>query len=438
MTKYTCRLVVAALCTLLSLPALAQAPSEPPSESLLADAATYAELFGVDIDEAVQRLRLQAAAGELSGELREDERGNFAGLWIEHRPSFLVVARFVDPAAARPGLEARLAESSLAGLVELRPAVRSLFRLEELLRVTQRALRAVDLPVDLAIDVQGNRVEVRTEDERRLRGALAAARLDLARGVEIVPVDQLPRPETTVIGGVAASTCTWGFTVGKSNGDVGISTAGHCYNTQAYAGVNLPFRAEDREGNQDVQWHSACDIFDVSNQFDSGIGIRSVVGTRGRAQQAIGSLVCKNGMTTGRTCGEIARKDYAPSWVTNPQPTFIYVDGDRVGVNLSEGGDSGGPWFVEDYAYGIHSGGGGNDAIYMAINYISSLGVSVLTHDPPADCKICGDGVCETGEESCLIDCDDPSECGNGICESGEPETCGIDCGCAPCIVCPC
>lgn len=436
MSKCLSRFLAAALCALVSLPAFAQEAAEPPGEALLADAATYAGLFGVDLDEAVRRLQLQDEAGRLSAVLREEEAGSFAGLWIEHQPSWIVIARFRNPAAARPGLEERVAGTRLAGLVELRSAARSLAQLEDLLAATRRSTRALDVPVDLSIDVRNNRVEARTEDAPRLRAALAAARVDLPRDVAVVEVDELPRPEATMVGGQPASTCTWAFTVRRSNGDVGISTAAHCGNTQAYSGTNLPFRAQDQQGNQDVQWHSACDLFDVSNQFQTGIGLRSCTATRSRDQQAIGSLVCKNGMTTGYTCGIIQSKSYAPHWVTSAQATFIYVDGDQVGTNLSEGGDSGGPWFVEQYAYGVHSGGGGNDAIYMPINYISSLGVSVLTFDPPANCVICGDGVCETGE-SCSADCS-TTICGDGICDPGE--SCFSDCGsgCEPCIICPC
>ena len=136
-----------------------------------------------------------------------------------------------------------------------------------------------------------------------------------------------------------------------------------------------------------MQWHSACGIHDVDNRIETGSGLRTITATRHRNNQAIGGLVCKYGMTTGGTCGEIDYKTYAPSWVTSAASTFIYVDGDGLGVNLSEGGDSGGPWYLEYFAYGIHSGGGGNDSIYMPINYISSIGVSVLTYDPGPGCN---------------------------------------------------
>ena len=50
----------------------------------------------------------------------------------------------------------------------------------------------------------------------------------------------------------------------------------------------------------------------------------------------------------------------------------------------SEPGDSGGPWYSGSTAYGIMSGHfpGNFDAIYMAIDYSSALGVSVLTSTP--------------------------------------------------------
>jgi hypothetical protein len=72
----------------------------------------------------------------------------------------------------------------------------------------------------------------------------------------------------------------------------------------------------------------------------------------------------------------------SPAYVTSPASTFIRVNNDQGYSDLASPGDSGGPWFLVGTAYGINSGEPGsdlNDAIYMAINYVSSLGVSVLT-----------------------------------------------------------
>ena len=103
----------------------------------------------------------------------------------------------------------------------------------------------------------------------------------------------------------------------------------------------------------------------------------------GRNDQAIGGYVCKYGKTTHYTCGYISDKDYQPSYVPNASATFIRVDNTAGYDDLSSGGDSGGPWFLVYDAYGVHSGSPGadkNDAIYMAVNYISpGIGVSVMT-----------------------------------------------------------
>lgn len=414
-----------AVCLSLTLSSAAQGAAGPPSPALLADAEAYAQSFDVSVEEGVRRLRLQSEAGLLDAALREADPQGFAGLWVEHWPAFRVTAAFRNPTAARPRVDELVRGTGLAGLVELRRGEQSLARLEELFEIAHRRVQRAGFKADLAIDVHANSVKVFTVDAPGLQRALAAARAELPAHVVVEQVPALSEPVTTVIGGYPASGCTWGFTVQRWNGDVGILTAAHCGNTQAYAGVNLPFRGEDQQGNQDVQWHSACDIFDVSNLFESGIGLRSCIGTRTRDQQAVGSLVYKYGTTTGRTWSQIQYKTYSVWWVTSSASTFIYTDGDPFPYDFSEPGDSGSPVFVEDLAYGILIGHvtTNKDGIYMPINYISSLGVSVLTYDPPANCVICGDGACESGE-SCVVDC---GGCGDGFCDWGED--CPLDCG---------
>ena len=90
----------------------------------------------------------------------------------------------------------------------------------------------------------------------------------------------------------------------------------------------------------------------------------------------VGDPVCKYGRTTGYTCGTIESKTYDPDGSeTQFAATFIYVDGGD--VNLSEPGDSGGPWFYGTSAYGIHHGGLGNDSVFMAQNYMRVLDIRV-------------------------------------------------------------
>lgn len=96
----------------------------------------------------------------------------------------------------------------------------------------------------------------------------------------------------------------------------------------------------------------------------------------------IGDFVCKYGITTGYTCGYISSKNYLGIGLYPPAYyTFIRVNNTGGFSDLSSGGDSGGPWFFSSTALGIHHGAPGddpNDAVYMAINYVDGLGVSVV------------------------------------------------------------
>lgn len=377
-------LCAVALSLLTTIPLMGQ-PSAPGgiSEALLQDATSYADQYGVGLDEAVRRLRLQNEIGTLDATLSQEEKSTFAGLWIEHEPEYRVIVRFTNPASEQR-LQARLARTSLAGLVELRRAAVSLVQLEERRNIARQHARQLRFPVDSDINVFENRAEIYSDRPQALRAALAAASANLPDHVEIIAVSGLAEP-TVLIGGETGNSCTGGFTVRGYNGEVGISTAAHCPNNQYYQGVGLYFRSEDQQGNQDVQWSSSCKILDVSNEFITGIGNRACTGTRTRDQQAIGAYVCKWGMTSGRTCGYIQSKSVAPSYVTSAASTFVRVNG---GVTLP--GDSGGPWFIEDLAYGITSGRflDDNDGIYMPINYISSIGASVLTYNPGPGCNL--------------------------------------------------
>ena len=63
--------------------------------------------------------------------------------------------------------------------------------------------------------------------------------------------------------------------------------------------------------------------------------------------------------------------------------TAIKVDSDPdgPGFDLSEGGDSGGPWFSSTTALGTMSCQQGFDAIYVATNYIEGgLGATIATN----------------------------------------------------------
>jgi streptogrisin C len=381
-----CRLVFAVvLCGIVAAPAFAQAPN-PPSQALLQDAASYAKDTGVSLDEAVSRLRLQGEIGRLEETLTKQEP-SFAGLWIEHEPQYKLVVRFQDP-SAEGRLRGRVAGTPLEKVTrEVRPAAASLVQLEKRRTAALQRVRQLGFVVDTDINIKENRVEIYSDKSQALRTALTVARATLPERVEMVAVPSLAKPAVLRGGDGDPGYCTGGFTVRGTNSFLlGISTAGHCAPGQSFQGLALPFVAEWFAQSGDVQWHHACGYIDVSNEFNSGLGYRACTGTRIRSQQAIGTYVCKWGNATGRTCGYIQSKTYGPSYVPVENDTFIRVNG--YGATLTAPGDSGGPWFVENLAYGITSGGiSDGDAIYMAVDYFALVGAAVLTYDPGPGCN---------------------------------------------------
>jgi chitodextrinase len=373
------------VCCLAMNPLFAQ-KSKAPSPALLQDAASYAAQNEVSVDEAARRLGLQGEIGRLAETLTRQEP-NFAGLWIEHKPQFKVVVRFHQDKSAEGRLRTRLAGSPLADvLVETRAAGASLAQLETRRTAALQRIRRHGIPVDTDINIQENRVEIQSDRAQTLRAAVAAERASLPERVEILAVPGLAKQSVLRGGDGDPGMCTGGFTV-RSNYSyqVGISTAAHCDNATTFQGMALPFAGEAFYDSADVQWHTACPYTEVTNEFNSGLGYRACIGTRGRADQVVGEYVCKWGTASGRTCGYIQSRHAEPSYVPHSDDTFVRVNG--YGAVMSAPGDSGAPWFVENIAYGINSGAySDGDAIYMPINYMDRINVSVLTYNPTPAC----------------------------------------------------
>ncbi len=378
----------------------APVPATPPAPAAAAagaaatqatqrDIAAYARTHDVSTTEALRRLRVQEAAGDLGARLADAEAGTFAGLWIEHAPRFRVVVRFTQDAQGT--LARYVGTGALAGVAEARSAQVPLARLVAEQEAAYDRVRAAGVPASGSVDLQHNRAEVHVTAAGRTTAlaaldAVPTTRSSRASGrVDVVTVTALPRPEAAVHGGLeivgGGAVSTTGFTVRRaSDGKLGVTAAGHAPNTgtvqTSSGGAATVFEAERApSGPYDIQWHSSPGntLSNVVRDSTSGT-TRPITSVRLRASQAVGSSVCKFGRTTGYTCGTID----STTLCNNGSCTYVRVAGR--GVNLSEGGDSGGPWFYGDTAYGTHCIGMGDDSGYMPVDYISQgLGVSVVT-----------------------------------------------------------
>lgn len=96
-----------------------------------------------------------------------------------------------------------------------------------------------------------------------------------------------------------------------------------------------------------------------------------------------GTTVCKFGVTTGRTCGSIKDAEFAANW-NGEAGTYVQVVS-LDGTVMNKGGDSGGPVYAGNSAYGLVHGRGNdgspwaNDLFFMPIERMSTLGVATLT-----------------------------------------------------------
>lgn len=348
--------------------------------ALMRDAQIYAARYAVDLQEAQRRLALQEAIGVLNGALERGEQATFAGLWIQHSPTYRVVAQFTRDGTQT--IQSYVTGGPLANLVDVRPAALTLAELEAAQASALRAIRPLGVPVEAGLSMAKNRAEIYVVERARLDTALGAARLALPNGATVVTVPSLAQTAVDVYAGLVGNGCTLGFSVSGPEG-TGTTTAAHCDNNQSTSGANLPHIFEWNGWDRDVQWHTAPGQA-VKSLTQDGAGQRNVASARGRDNQSVGEVVCHYGITTGYGCGEISDKNRTGTGGYD-SPTYIYVS--NYGYNLSLEGDNGGPWYTGGTALGIMhatvpSGNGYRDAIYMAIDYIQTTGLNVLLNCP--------------------------------------------------------
>jgi hypothetical protein len=189
--------------------------------------------------------------------------------------------------------------------------------------------------------------------------------------VDLIEVKSLPQNVADIYGGLSLPDCTSGFSVMNPVGIKGITTAGHCQDTESYNGVDLPFMGGTMGGINDIQWNRGDLAFDVRNLIWDGTYARYIYDVKFRADQFVGEWVCRYGKTTGYDCGTIA--------ATDQDGINIRVDNAQV-----EHGDSGGPWFWNNTAFGttisiIVYSDGSRASIYGPVdNIYNTLGVIIL------------------------------------------------------------
>lgn len=150
------------------------------------------------------------------------------------------------------------------------------------------------------------------------------------------------------LGGEALSRCTSGFGTKKSSGVRGIATAGHCPNSLTDDGADLTFEKEHEGKHGDFQWHTGTqtheDDFYAGSTSSSEVNKRDVSSI---GDPTVGQTLCRNGNLSNRSCQQVRKINYCTGDLCNLV---------QMGSHLSDRGDSGGPVYWVNTAYGIHYG----------------------------------------------------------------------------------
>lgn len=340
-----------ALALLFSLQALLIPSAVGGAAEALPEAASYADYFGVDIQTAEAEMAAATRAGQLEEQLLKTHPEEFAGLWIQHDPTFAVIVALTTDRSAAVALMAD--EHAIGELVSTRVHQHSLADLNA--TAARFDLPAAD-PFNLMIDIKTNEVVIEVLERSRDRAAVEANRV--ANVGDIVPrittAPALGGPTADIYGGLSITGCTAGFSVTQGSTH-GLMTAGHCPNGQSYASTNLPLVDAEVTDKYDAQWHTTPNFTDRNKiKIASNGTTRTITGWVSYNATPVGAWLCKYGYTTFNTCGEIESKTIAPSYITSADPVFISVR--NCGVDMVTGGDSGGPVYSGNSGYGIVSG----------------------------------------------------------------------------------
>ncbi len=353
----------AALALLVTTPTVAGASSAGWSaqwgdEALRADAKTISEAQGVSGVVTVEHLKQQERILSMLHMVDSLAAETLAGKWIEWRPEPVLVIALVD-ASARFAIEESLGEIPIDIRVGAKHTLVALLGAIEV--IDSQALIPYGIRAGAYVSEPANEIVIELEgdalDSESMRG-LDSLIKGVGVPVKIESADGAVQLESA--GGRQLSTCTSAFAVTKGSLQ-GFLTAGHCDNPQQWLNWSTGtwhstnFQSRAWTSTRDVQWHSISSV--TSSFFISKTTQRGQIGT---LAVTTGANVCKWGTRSlVYGCGTVTSTTYKPakcgqsggacatSWV-------------RVGLGTVKTcmGDSGGPWFIGNYAVGIHVGGG--------------------------------------------------------------------------------
>lgn len=362
------------------------------SEAAAADAQLYANEFGVSLEVAKERLAYQGTIGEAISALRAGESRTFAGAWVEHSPKWQVVVRTTESGPSATVVEGYFSDSTIQVTVK-RDAPwseqQTLSNLQAIEEALEGSVDEYSLYVNprepkgvlVAVRVPSNMVGSTPEQLDLLLPALVTER-SATIGWHDGPLsqnDDVYGGARTQVRNTNQNKCTTGFAVETSAGVTGLVTAGHCSDD---GDTDVDYREPDGDEYEmtyvygrdddsgDFAWYTTGEVED--NRFYYGANAtREVTSYEDDFSELyVGRYLCMYGRDTGYHCDTIYgfNKTINSVVMTNRE---------------ADGGDSGGPWFHANRAYGVHEGWvwwlGSRDMFSSVALLEDSISVTVLT-----------------------------------------------------------
>jgi hypothetical protein len=372
---------------LLALGTAAMAEPMSREAALQADAREYAAQLSVPPSEALRRLKAQQASVTVTDAIAREFSDRLAGISIEHSPDYRIVVLLTgsDPVSPRTASGVPIVFKTGAKVTHA-----------QAVSAMQKHL------IDIRTDLPGSRgagydqrtgqvvLLVTPADATRLGVDAIRTRAEQVSGVPVaVAVNDLDESNMSADGGSRVegvtlltgkrNRCTTAFVV--TNGEVNaLTTAAHCPDQLTYIGrdgttAELPMIGSWGAGYRDVQINGSANSPEPLFYSDRGQDAARLVTTwRNVASTRAGDFVCHYGESTGFSCSIVELTDYAPpgDLCGGPcMPTWVTVKGPSCVP-----GDSGGPVFSGDVAFGIAKGINRNEGgrcvfyYYMSTDYL--------------------------------------------------------------------
>lgn len=372
------------LAFLLLISAAASAePVQTQDEALADDAVQYAAQFGTTTEDALRRLKAQQESVAATDAISREFAQRLAGISIQHSPTYriLVLLTGAEPVTARTtnGVPIVFITGAKATHAQAIDALRK---------------HLIDLRADLP-NARGAGYDQRTgeivllvtpEDASRFGMDAIRTRAEEVGGVPVrVVINELNESNMSVVGGGRVeglnlqtdreNLCTTAFVV--TNGETNaITTAAHCPDQLTYVDrdsstVTLPMIGSWGAAYRDVQLNGSPDSNEPLFYSNRGAGtLRQLVSWRNVASTRAGDFVCHYGESSGYSCATVELTDYAPpgDLCGGPcSPTWVTVKGPNCLP-----GDSGGPVFSGEIAFGIAKGVNNSNGRCLFYYYMST------------------------------------------------------------------